>query len=220
MVEAVFIGTFVPLVLMMGLLRHSRPVFGCFCWGMLSFLLVYLVSPPLNRLFGIEGNLPLAATTVGPVLEEVIKAVPLYGLAFFAARSFTPFLYILGLSCGIGFAIEENLIYLIRFHESDGESRLLMVMRSFSTCLMHGVATGFTGYSATVARRARGWVSIFPLPLGLLFASIYHAVFNTVMLEGHHYAGMIGAILLFILFLVAMKELESRAPETKGTMWE
>lgn len=69
MVGAIFIGTFLPLVLLLLLLRHSRPVFSCFCWGMLAFLIVYLTSPTLYRILGIENVLSITAVYAGPPYE-------------------------------------------------------------------------------------------------------------------------------------------------------
>lgn len=220
MVEAVFIGTIIPLLFMWGLLRHSRPLFGCFCWGAVSFLIVYLVSPSLYRHLGLEDAFRFTAVATGPFLEELLKPLPVVLLALFGVRSLVPFLYILGLACGMGFAIEENLVYLIRFSDGGEDSRMLMILRSFSTCLMHGVATGLTGYALTLAKRRGGSAWIWYPVGGLLLASGYHAGFNWLMLEGHLVAGLIGAFLLFVGFLCYMKESESRAPETIGTPWE
>ncbi len=87
MVEAVFIGTFVPLALLILLLRHSRPVFSCFCWGMIALLIIYKISPPIYRLLQINHDLLNTAVYLGPPLEEMIKPVPLYFLACFSTRS-------------------------------------------------------------------------------------------------------------------------------------
>ncbi len=220
MVEAVFIGTIIPLLFIWGLLRHSRPLFGCFCWGAVSFLLVYLLSPPLYQALGLEDSFRTTAIYTGPPFEEILKPLPVVLIAIWGARSLTPFLYILGLACGMGFAIEENLVYLIRFAEGAEDSRMLMILRSFSTCLMHGVATGLTGYALTLARRRGGWGWVWLPLLGLGIASGYHAGFNWLMLEGHLTSGLIGAFLLFVAFLCCMKESESKAPEAKGTQWE
>ncbi|MDF1849768.1 MAG: PrsW family glutamic-type intramembrane protease [Verrucomicrobiales bacterium] len=220
MVEAVFIGTIIPLLFMWGLLRHSRPLFGCFCWGAVSFLVIYLVSPPLYRWLDLTNAYRFTAVVVGPVFEELLKPLPLYFLLVWGARSLTPFFYILGLACGMGFAIEENLVYLIRFSEGEEDSRMLMVLRSFSTCLMHGVATGWSGYALTLAKRrggARGGAIAIG---GLLLASLYHGAFNWTMWEGHLVAGMLVAFCFFIAFLCLMKKMEIRAPETEGTQWE
>ena len=221
MVEAVFIGTSVPLVLLLLLLRHSRPVFTMFCWGMLSFLLVYLVSPPLYRVLGVGNDLSFDAVFVGPPLEELVKALPLFALPFLADRSFIPYFYIFGMASGIGFAIDENLIYLIQYHEDDAQSRTLMVVRSFSTCLMHGVATGFTGYLVTLATRRTSWIGRLGLPfLGWLIASIYHGTFNAIAMANQTAWAMGLALVIFGLFLYRMKSAEAWAPEIQGTPWQ
>lgn len=220
MVEAVFIGTIIPLLFMLGLLRHSRPLFGCFCWGAVSFLLIYLVSPILYGSLGWVDEFRRNAILIGPTLEEILKPLPLFLIAAFGVRSLTPFFYILGLACGMGFAIEENLVYLIRYFESEEQSRLLMIVRSLSTCLMHGVATGWTGYLLTLAKRRHGLARRVLPVVGIATAAAYHGVFNWLMLEGRTVAGLLLAFVLFVVFLYTMKERESRAPETRGTVWE
>ncbi|MEM6915041.1 MAG: PrsW family glutamic-type intramembrane protease [Verrucomicrobiota bacterium] len=221
MVEAIFIGTFVPMILMLGLLRHSRAVIGCFCWGMAAFFLVHLVSPPLYRFLGTSGNLDVEAVFVGPPLEELLKPLPVYLMAAFAPRSFVPFFYILGLACGIGFAVEENLTYLVQFDlGTEQEARGIMVIRSFSTCLMHGVATGFIGYALTVARRRRLFARLTLPVLSWIVASVYHGSFNWLMLNEFLVPAVLLAFLAFLAFLLTMKELEAKAPETRGTVWE
>lgn len=221
MEEAVFIGTFVPMILMLSLLRHSRAVIGSFCWGMAAFFLVYLLSPWLYRILGVTGGLEITAVFIGPPFEEILKPLPVFLMAAFAARSFVPFFYILGLACGIGFAVEENLVYLIRFDTGEAaDSRVLMVVRSFSTCLMHGVASGFVGYSLTLACRSQGFGRVFFPLLAILSAAIYHGGFNWLMLRELVVPAVLLAFVTFIAFLLTMKELEARARETKGTVWE
>tara|TARA_R110002096_G_scaffold40688_10_gene110359 strand:+ start:596 stop:1258 length:663 start_codon:yes stop_codon:yes gene_type:complete len=220
MVGAIFIGTFLPLALLMLLLRHSRPVFASFCWGMVAFLIVYLSSPALYRVLGIPNEIDVTAIFVGPPFEELLKALPLVIAAIFSRRSMIPFYYILGMSSGIGFSIEENLNFLIEFHQNDGDSMVLMILRSFSTCLMHGVATGLVGYAMTLACRRDGFQKLVMPPLGWLIASCYHSLFNWLMIQGHLVIGMIIAFAFFFLFLFRMKTEESNAAETQGTVWE
>lgn len=220
MVEAVFIGTSVPLVLLLLLLRHSRPVFSMFCWGMVSFLAVYMVSPPLYDALGVGKDIRFDAVFVGPGLEEFLKALPLFFIPFLADRSFTPYFYIFGMASGIGFAIEENLIYLIQFHEDDAQSRTLMILRSFSTCLMHGVATGFIGFMVTQAKRNRGVASVALGFLGWLLASIYHGTFNALTIADHTAFAVCLAFGVFAFFIYRMKSIASWAPEIQGTNWQ
>ncbi|MEM9282774.1 MAG: PrsW family glutamic-type intramembrane protease [Verrucomicrobiota bacterium] len=220
MVGAVFIGTFLPLVLLMLLLRHSRPVFASFCWGMLAFLLVYVTSPTLYRILGIDDVIEFTAVFVGPPYEEFLKALPLVVAAVFAQRSLIPFFYILGMASGIGFSIEENLNFLIRFHQNDGDSMTLMILRSFSTCLMHGVATGLIGYSLTLAKRRKGLIVFLFPAIGWSIATFYHAFFNWLMLQQQMVIGLLIALIAFFALLFIMKQVEGKAPEVQGTIWQ
>tara|TARA_R110000850_G_scaffold209705_9_gene335729 strand:+ start:1869 stop:2531 length:663 start_codon:yes stop_codon:yes gene_type:complete len=220
MVGAIFIGTFLPLALLMLLLRHSRPVFASFCWGMLAFLIVYLTSPALYTLLGVSRELSVTAVYVGPPYEEFLKVFPVVLAAIFSGRSIIPFYYILGMASGIGFSIEENLNFLVEFHRTDGESMALMVLRSFSTCLMHGVATGFIGYALTLSRRQSG-KNKFLIPVAAWAAStVYHGLFNWLMISDHLVFGLLFALAFFFLFLYRMKVIEPTAAETRGTMWQ
>lgn len=220
MVGAIFIGSFLPLLLLLFLLRHSRPVVAFFCWGMAAFLIVYLCAPSIYPFVSPRGELAFEAVFCGPPFEEFVKVLPLFVFPFFARRTFTPFLYILGMTAGIGFSIEENLNFLVRLESSESQKMSLMILRSFSTCLMHGVATGFTGYTITLARRAgKWWAIIFPV-VGLIIASFYHGLFNWLMLHQHLAWGMIMAFGLFFVFMQCMKVVEDTAFETRGTRWE
>lgn len=220
MVGAIFIGTFLPLVLLLLLLRHSRPVVSCFCWGMLAFLLVHLLSPFLYRAFPLPGELSFQAVYIGPPLEELLKCIPVVVALAVSARSLIPFFYILGMASGIGFAVEENLNYLVVWHQDDGQSMSLMVLRSLSTCLMHGVASGLVGFTFTMGKRGGGgWRVFFPF-LGWIVASVYHGIFNGLVLSGHLAIAICVAIAIFVLFLHGMKVLEPKAAEIRGTVWE
>lgn len=220
MVGAIFIGTFLPLVLLMLLLRHSRPVFACFCWGMVAFLAIHLVSPFLYSLASIPDELKFQAVFIGPPLEELLKSIPVLVAPFVAQRSFVPFFYILGMASGIGFAVEENLNYLVAYHEDAGNSMGLMVLRSLSTCLMHGIASGLIGFSFTLGRRGGGpWLLVFPV-VGWILASLYHGLFNWLVLSDLLAVAVCLALLVFLLFLHGMKVLEPKAAETRGTVWE
>lgn len=222
MEKAVFIGTFVPLVLLLLLLRHSRPVFSFFCWGLAAFMVIHTISPPIYVVLGLGNDLNVNAVFVGPPLEEMIKGLPLLALPWLLQRSFIPYYYIFGLVAGIGFAVEENIIYLINYglDESDSYSTTLMVLRSFSVCLMHGVATGTIGFAITKAVRARKhMIAVYPLT-GWLIASLYHGAFNWSMLNLHPGIGTVTAIIIFGIFFYKMRETESWAPEIQGTTWQ
>ena len=142
MVGAIFIGTFLPLVLLLLLLRHSRPVVSCFCWGMLAFLLVRLLSPLLYQAFAVPDELSFQAVFVGPPLEELLKAIPVVVALAVSARSLIPFIYILGMASGIGFAVEENLNYLVAWNQDAGGSMSLMVLRSLKILSQWVLKTG------------------------------------------------------------------------------
>lgn len=224
MIEAAFIGTFVPVLLLVFVLRHSRPVMLALCWGMCTFLIVRWLVPTLEPLVGLQGDVQRSAVIFGPPVEEILKALPLLiYFMFIAPKSFIPYIYIFGMAVGIGFGIEENLMHLL-LNEDPSWTRTLMILRSFSTCIMHGTMTAIVGIAVTHYRRNGGLAVMMPfLAIGL--ASVLHSLFNYSVFAGSQvplYRALYLAcpIILFFFGVMIVRKIERHAPETEGTEWE
>ena len=216
MVIAAFIATFFPLMLLALVLRHSRPVMLTFCWGMCAFLIIYFLIPRLEVLFGIQ--FPASGVYLGPPVEEILKAVPFLYWAFFAPRTLVPYFYILGMAAGIGFAVEENLRWLLALPESE-RVIWIMVSRSFSTCLMHGTCTALVGLAVTAWLRRKGVAVVLPF-LALALASVLHGAFNYSVLSSMHLYYMGLPPIIFIGGLILIRKRQEGAPEVEGTSWQ
>lgn len=227
MIEAAFIGTIIPLLLLVVVLRHSRPMMLTFCWGMTAFLLAYLASRIIGDAAGMETGGSFYAISIAPPLEEILKSLPLFYFLFRAKKTFVPFIYIFGMAAGIGFAIEENLLYLINRHTEILSSLLLMIVRSISTCVMHGVVTAIIGFAFTAARRIafnrkkRGGTlfAVLVALAGYAFAIGMHSAFNLIVLSRWHPLAILVPGLVFVFGAIWMKRSESKAPETRRTIW-
>jgi RsiW-degrading membrane proteinase PrsW (M82 family) len=228
MIEAAFIGTIIPLLLLVAVLRHSRPMMLTFCCGMTAFLVAYLASPLIERVAGIAVQSNSFAIFVSPPLEELLKSVPLFFFLLRAKKTFVPFIYIFGMASGIGFAIEENLLYLLNRHTEILSSLLLMILRSLSTCVMHGVATAMIGFAFTISRRV--WrkkkkriamlYAAFSAFVGYVAAVGMHSAFNFVALSRWQPLAIFIPGVVFVIGVRLMKRTESSAPETRKTVWE
>lgn len=147
----------------------------CIAWGATAaFGLAYLVNSVAQNVVSETRLLTLAA----PITEELLKSLI---LIYFIRQS--RFRYVVdgavyGFAAGIGFAMAENLLYLV----STGGGLSLAISRVLSVSLMHGVASSLVGISLGRLRRSAhvgkiGW----PL-LGIGTAVAIHSLFNSTLI--------------------------------------
>ncbi len=148
-----------------------RAVFVCFLWGLISFFPALL----MNRVSGLFVPSVLLAVLVAPILEEILKSLVL--IYYVRRPDFTYFVdgAIYGFAAGTAFSIFENYLYL--FSPAGARSGLIMV-RAFSTCLMHGAASALVGVAIGRLRFGRGRERFVSLLSGWGMAFVLHAVFN------------------------------------------
>lgn len=160
--------------------RTFRLVMLCFGWGAvgafgLSYLLNTYVGLPLGRALGATNPYLLLTVAIAPVIEETAKSLSLF---YVSRRSeFTYFVdgAIYGFAAGIGFSIIENFLYL---SQNPGMGIPLALIRSFSTCLMHGTAAGLVGAAVGRFRFRRRSGQGLGMVGGWLAAILLHASFN------------------------------------------
>ena len=160
--------------------RTFRLVVLCFGWGAvgafgLSYLLNTYVGLPLGRALGATNPYLLLTVAIAPVIEETAKSLSLF---YVSRRSeFTYFVdgAIYGFAAGIGFSIIENFLYL---SQNPGMGIPLALIRSFSTCLMHGTASGLVGAAVGRFRFRRRSGQGLGMAGGWLAAILLHAFFN------------------------------------------
>ena len=218
MIEAAFIGTLIPMLFLLLILRHSRPMISVFCWGMAAFMLGYYTNSALVSSLGVTEFLT-ASVFIAPPVEEFLKMLPLFYFLFFARDSYLPFIYIFGAVSGIGFAIEENLLYLMAHHTEITSSLLYMVIRSMSTCLMHGMSTAVIGFIFTFIRKKRGgWYYL--IPGGYLCAVILHSSYNYLVNSVDTGFGVLFALTAYVGGAIVMRSAAERMSEAKDTSWQ
>jgi protease PrsW len=124
--------------------------------------------------FSVVQDSVAASRYVAPLIEELLKAVYLAVLLRLHRIGFLVDAAIIGFGIGTGFALVENLYYLL---SRPGADLGLWVVRGFGTALMHGAVTAVVGIVAkTFLERGRS----LPLALlpGLAAAVLVHSVFN------------------------------------------
>jgi RsiW-degrading membrane proteinase PrsW (M82 family) len=158
-------------------------VLAAFAGGLAAFGGAYVVNTWIARRIGFAA----VTTTTAPIIEEVLKSLVLLYLV--RSPSFTYFVdgAIYGFAGGTAFAVLENPFYAMNTPNS---GVALMLMRAFSTSLMHGTATALVGISLGRFKFERGGARGIALLLGWVFAIVLHASFNRAV-----YSGVGGALL-------------------------
>jgi len=136
---------------------------------------------------------------VAPVLEEALKALWVVVLLRRGRVGFLVDAAILGFAVGAGFALVENLEYLLALPEG---GMVLWLVRGLGTAMLHGATT------AIVALLAKGLLDRHPghpLPAlvpGYLAAVLIHSAYNHQLLPPVLAAGVLLVALPLLLFAV------------------
>lgn len=139
-------------------------------------------------------------TSVTPISEEVLKALPILFVAIFITDK-RDILFTQAMSIGIGFAIMENTHNLIQNIES--VSLFWAMVRGFSSGLMHSICTLLVGIGISMVKKRRKL--FFPGTFALLVAaSTYHSVFNMFIQSDYMYIGALLPICTYLIIAYAL----------------
>ncbi|MFM7735913.1 MAG: PrsW family intramembrane metalloprotease [Alphaproteobacteria bacterium] len=129
------------------------------------------------------GRWNAVATVVGPVVEELAKALPLLALPFLRRRGArtVPWGLALGAASGLGFAATENVVYLTIAAFQGGMPGLMQatwargVLSGFKHALFTATLGAGLGLAAIETTSARAWAAA---TAGLVGALVQHAAWN------------------------------------------
>lgn len=209
MINAAFLGIIIPLIFLILILHgENRLMMMFFSWGLVAFILSFTVNNFITTAFGLSFS--LLSVTWAPIVEEFLKALPLLYFLLKDKKTDFPIIYF-ALASGIGFSIQENIIYLLNHLGTDGSPVLFMIIRSITTCLMHGMATAVIGYGLTLIGKYR--VMVLPLLFGLFSISVtLHSLFNLYINSSLKLVGMVMPIILYIIGLIILLPEEEQKP--------
>jgi len=134
--------SFLPVILFLGLLvyldsfkliKKSIIVF-CLVWGIISAFLSFHINTLLMGLF-IGKSFEILVVLIPPLVEEALKMSFILFLVFRNRTGFLIDAAIYGFAVGTGFAVAENLYYIMNVDDS---INILWVVRGFGTAIMHG----------------------------------------------------------------------------------
>lgn len=190
----IYICLIAPLLLMLVILKGQNRILNLFLIiGMTACLLSAYANSKIIVLS--EYNLTQATYYISPILEEVIKAFPIFVyIIFFKTKSES--IITAALATGIGFATLENCYYIMVYGASNS---FFLLMRGFATGVMHGICTAIIGFGFAYIYNKK--ILAVTGAFGLLCCSItYHATYNLLISS----SGITFIIGIFLPIVTAM----------------
>lgn len=202
-----FICITLPLIPMLFILpdKQSRLCMGYVIIGETICLIVGALNIFLLQAFNNDNM--YVTTTISPICEEVLKAIPVlyYAILFSAKREV---LLSISFACGIGFAVLENAVILTKSFNNAEIGWAWALGRVVGAALMHGACTSLVGMGISYVhmRKKLFFCGTFAL---LVTAVLFHSTFN-VFIQSHDY-NVIGTLMPAALYIpVAGKEILRR----------
>jgi RsiW-degrading membrane proteinase PrsW (M82 family) len=115
-----------------------------------------------------------------PVVEEILKALPILLMLRGRRIGFVIDAAICGFAVGTGFALAENLYFLSTLV---GAPPALWVVRGFGTAVMHGGTTAIMAMTTKALSERRKSDALWLAAPGLLIAVALHSLFNHFVLS-------------------------------------
>lgn len=191
-VYAIYLSQMIPMLMSLPILKKGeRLVVGY----MLIGSTVCLVASELNGvLFPFFGDMLTFCTTISPITEEILKAIPILCYAFYVSDNRTALVQI-SFAVGLGFAILENSILIVQnIHDVNVAWAFI---RGIGAGLMHSICTVAVGIGMTMVHKRRKMFVCGTTAL-LFLAITYHAIYNTIVMSDYKYLGFAMPLMAYI----------------------
>ncbi len=166
-------------------------------WGIVGAAVSFLINNYISTFYNI--NFDSFSKYIAPLSEELVKIAFIIILVSTKRVGFIIDASIYGFATGAGFALAENLFYLLQLGNSF--SIVLSVVRGFGTALMHGGAAAvFAMIMIEGVLRSRK--IIYGLLPGIIVAYILHSIFNHFILSPLLQALLMAILLPLVFYLV------------------
>jgi RsiW-degrading membrane proteinase PrsW (M82 family) len=208
-----FISIAVPLAMLLLLLeKEARLIVSFMIVGCFVNLFAANVNGLLLLLAAVAGlDFRNVVTTITPITEEILKALPVVLFAF-GGHSRRKTLLAISMAVGIGFAVMEDTLLMINNLEQ--VNALWALVRGISSGVVHGLCTTMVGFGISfVGKRKK---LFYTGTFALLSAAItIHAIFNSLVQSSLQYACLILPFVIYIPLAVAVirKNLQQKKRE-------
>lgn len=200
----IYLAAVLPMVFVMFVLTEKQPrqIVYFYLWGMTASLLSGILIQGL-RITTEVSELELAVTLT-PIIEEFLKAMLLLILFLLYPEKGHTSLISLGMVSGIGFSIQENIIYLTTMPLDNINAVNYIITRVFSTCLMHGLTVAIIGFGFLWLKEFER--KTYTVILGFYsFAVVYHSLFNLLVISDYYIitpAISVGIFMYGLLYII------------------
>ena len=199
----IFICLTVSIGLMLPLMeKKTRRVMSFVLVGVFACLFVSEINGVIMKAF--HNDSFYVTTTLTPVTEEIIKALPIVYFAIVISDDRRTLISI-AYAVGVGFAVLENMVILVQNIEN--VTILWALVRGFGSGLVHGICTVMVGFGISYIKKRRKlfYCGTFAL---LSAAIIYHAIYNLLVQSDYQYAGILLPVITYIpIVLLTRKKL-------------
>lgn len=193
--------------------KKSRLFLGYMLLGMVVCLIASEVNSLMLALNG--GNVLYVSSNVTPVVEEILKALPVLYFAFFFSDDRETLLS-LSFAMGLGFAILENMVILVG--SISKVSILWAFVRGFGAARMHSACTSLVGKGIAFVHKRRKLFYCGTIAL-LISAIIAHGLFNLLIQSEHRWAAYAVILFMYVPRLMTIcKKLFLRKKSAEGSM--
>ena len=191
-----FVAIFIPVLLMDLLVEKKARLPISF---MLVGIFVSVFASEVNALLANSLNMNMYDITVvvTPMTEEILKALPILYYALFMSDKKEK-LFTASMATGIGFAVLENVYYLLNYPDF---TMLSAVIRAFGAGLMHGMCTLLVGVGISFVKKRSKLFAVGTFGL-LSTAIVYHGIYNILIQSDYSIVGALLPIATYIPFFV------------------
>lgn len=192
-----FISLFIPLAMSPFFVKRGARVTVIF---LIIGLFVCMFAAYINGYIAERSTLSYEQLTftVTPLVEEIMKAIPIIIYAFL----FQPkrrHLLACAVMTGIGFAVLENA-YILTI-DLEVITVGWAIIRGLGAGLMHGVCTLMVGYGLSYVNKVRKMTVTGTYAL-LIFAIVYHACYNMLIQSQYKFYGIILPLITLLPILI------------------
>ena len=189
----IFICMVISFSLMLPLMeKKTRSVVIFMIVGIFCCLFVSELNQILLNAF--HGNMYYVTTTITPVTEEIVKALPILYFAVVISDNRRT-LVTNSFAVGVGFALLENMVILVQNVEN--VTILWALVRGFGSGLVHGLCTVTVGVGISYVKKRRKLFFSGTFAL-LSIAIIYHATYNLLVQSKYPYTGVLLPVITYI----------------------
>ncbi|MGX8714301.1 MAG: PrsW family glutamic-type intramembrane protease [Lachnospiraceae bacterium] len=188
------LGMMIPLME-----KNARKIIIFLIVGMFCCLFVSEVNTFFLELF--DRDIIYVTTTVTPITEEIVKALPVLYFAVVISDDRRT-LIMIAYAVGVGFALLENIIVLMQ--NIDQVTVLWALIRGFGAGLVHGICTVMVGYGISYVRQQKKLFRVGTYAL-LSAAVIYHAIYNILVQSRWSYVGILLPMVTYIPAILLLR---------------